>query len=69
MSIKGIKKGMNVYINSYYFKKELVGQTGIVKEVFHDKDCIYAQHPWAEVQLNNGQKVVLITSFVNEVEE
>ena len=63
-----MKKGSNVIIQNYY-DKAINGLKGVITDIYHDKDCLYAQGKWAFVKFENGMAEILPTCFIKEMEE
>ena len=61
-----MKRNSKVEVINHY-DKNINGLIGTVKNIWHDKDCTYAQLPYAEVIFPNGQSKVLTISFLREL--
>lgn len=62
-----MKKGAKVEILDYYYNKNFVGKKGIVTNIHHDKDCIYAQTIWAKLKFEDNKTLIIPTCFIREV--
>lgn len=62
-----MKKGMKVEILHYYYDKDLIGKKGIVTNIYHDKNCIYAQNKWAKLKFEDNKTLIIPTCFIKEV--